>query len=125
MTTVRPTEEFKVETTLHDGQCTSPCPPPTPPEPVDLERFNDELARLAKAIAHPARVAILRILLARERCVCGEIVAELPLAQSTVSQHLKLMKEAGLVRGTVEGPRVCYCVEPAAVQRLRDLISKL
>lgn len=80
---------------------------------------------LAKAIAHPARVQILRILARRSGCVCGDIVDELPLAQSTVSQHLKVLKEAGLIRGEVDGPRVCYCIEPHALRRLKALIGAL
>ena len=84
-----------------------------------------ELARLAKALGHPARVAILRRLLAQGECVCGEIVDGLPLAQATVSQHLKVLKDAGLVTGEVDGPRVCYCVNPKAVQRIKDLIGAI
>lgn len=84
-----------------------------------------ELARLAKALAHPARVAILRRLLAHGECVCGEIVSGLPLAQATVSQHLKVLQEAGLIQGEVDGPRVCYCVNPKTVIRIKELISGL
>ena len=84
-----------------------------------------ELAQLAKALAHPARVAILRRLLAQGECVCGEIVDGLPLAQPTVSQHLKVLKEAGLVVGEVDGPRVCYCVNPKVVKRVKELIGGL
>jgi ArsR family transcriptional regulator len=84
-----------------------------------------ELARLAKALGHPARVAILRRLLSHGECVCGEIVSGLPLAQATVSQHLKVLKEAGLISGEVDGPRVCYCVNPKAVQRIKDLIGAI
>jgi ArsR family transcriptional regulator len=84
-----------------------------------------ELAALAKALAHPARVAILRRLLAHGECVCGEIVDALPLAQATVSQHLKVLKEAGLVAGEVDGPRVCYCVNPKAVQRVKELVGAM
>jgi DNA-binding transcriptional ArsR family regulator len=85
-------------------------------------------ARLAKALAHPARVAILRVLLNRNACVCGDIVEELPLAQSTVSQHLKVLKEAGLIQGTIDGPSVCYCADPLAVEAamaaLRGLLGE-
>jgi ArsR family transcriptional regulator len=83
------------------------------------------LAALAKALAHPARVAILRRLLAQGECVCGEIVSGLPLAQATVSQHLKVLKQAGLIQGEVDGPRVCYCVNPKAVRRIQELIGGL
>lgn len=103
------------------------CPPPTAPSPLPADdgEFNEALASLAKALGHPARVAIIRLLLRRETCICGEIVDELPLAQSTVSQHLKSLKAAGLIRGEIDGPRVCYCVEPAAVARLKALIARL
>ncbi len=83
------------------------------------------LATFAKALGHPARIAILRLLIAREACVCGEIVEELPLAQSTVSEHLKKLKAAGLIRGEISGPRTCYCVEPAAVLALQTLVASL
>ena len=103
------------------------CPPAVeiPPVPSDEAEANELLARLAKALGHPARVAIMRLLMRREACVCGEIVEELPLAQSTVSQHLKQLKEAGLIRGEVDGPRVCYCVEPGAVSLLKALVGGL
>ncbi len=84
-----------------------------------------ELGMLAKAIGHPARVQILRFLLGRDSCMCGDIVDELPLAQSTVSQHLKILKGAGLIRGTIDGPRVCYCIEPKVLKRLKDLVADL
>ncbi len=84
-----------------------------------------DLATLAKAVGHPARVQIVRFLLSRDSCMCGDIVEHLPLAQSTVSQHLKMLKEAGLIRGTIDGPRVCYCVEPKALKRLKELIGGL
>ncbi len=103
------------------------CPPaePQPPVPRDEETANAELARLAKAIAHPARVAILRMLVRHEGCIVGTIVDRLPLAQSTISQHLKQLKAAGLVRGDVDGPRICYCVEPGAVATLKALVAAL
>lgn len=86
---------------------------------------DSELAHLAKALGHPARVAILRLLLARNECVCGEICHEIPLAQSTISQHLKMMKEAGIIQGEVDGPRICYCVNQAKFKRLKVLIAAL
>lgn len=91
--------------------------------PVEGPEADEELAALAKAIGHPARVQILRLLTSKASCVCGDIVEELPLAQSTVSQHLKVLKEAGLIRGEVDGPRVCYCIEPRALRRLKVLIA--
>ncbi|WLD12848.1 ArsR/SmtB family transcription factor [Planctellipticum variicoloris] len=86
---------------------------------------DEDLARLAWAVAHPARVRIVRLLLSRTSCVCGEIVDQLPLAQSTVSQHLKILKEAGLVQGEIDGPKVCYCINPAALNELKQLIAGL
>lgn len=109
-------------------KCAASCFPPAKEDadlrPVEGTEADDELAALAKAIGHPARVQILR-LLARKAAVCGDIVEELPLAQSTVSQHLKVLKDAGLVRGDVDGPRVCYCVEPRALRRLKALVGGL
>jgi len=84
-----------------------------------------ELARLARALGHPARVAIVRMLARQGECVCGRIVDVLPLAQATVSQHLKVLKEAGIIRGEVDGPRVCYCIDPKALQRVKELIQGL
>ncbi len=84
-----------------------------------------ETATMARALGHPVRVAILRMLIARGECVCGTIVEAMPLAQSTISQHLKVLKAAGLVQGDIDGPRVCYCVQPKAVQRLKELIGAL
>jgi DNA-binding transcriptional ArsR family regulator len=101
------------------------CPPAADLESPTDELADERLAALAKALGHPARVAILRLLIRKNACVCGEIVDELPLAQSTVSQHLKQMKEAGLIRGEVDGPRVCYCVEPSAVALLKRLVASL
>jgi ArsR family transcriptional regulator, arsenate/arsenite/antimonite-responsive transcriptional repressor len=95
-----------------------------PAVPEDSQK-DEELAKLAWAIAHPARVRILRILLARQSCICGELVDQLPLAQSTVSQHLKILKEAGLVMGEIDGPKVCYEVHPTMLQRLKKLVAGL
>lgn len=86
---------------------------------------QDQLASLAKALGHPARVQIMQLLLARDACVCGEIVAELPLAQATVSQHLKVLRESGLVRGEIDGPRICYCVDRPRLSVLEGLLSQL
>lgn len=85
----------------------------------------EDLSRLAWAIAHPARVRILRLLISRKACVCGEIVDELPLAQSTVSQHLKILKDSGLIQGEVEGPKVCYCINRQNLKRLKSLVAGL
>lgn len=80
---------------------------------------------MCKALAHPARVAIVQYLLTRNECVCGDIVGELPLSQSTVSQHLKELKKVGLIQGTVSGPSVCYCINPAAWDDFSRLLSPL
>ena len=84
-----------------------------------------ELAQLARALSHPARVRILRFLREQETCIAGEIAEEMPLAPSTVSQHLKQLKEAGLIRGEIDGPRRCYCVNEPAMARLKRLIAAL
>lgn len=75
-----------------------------------FESKENALAEFAKALAHPARLAILQALAERRECICGELVVDLPLAQSTVSQHLKALKEMGLIRGTIDGPRSRYCI---------------
>jgi DNA-binding transcriptional ArsR family regulator len=93
--------------------------------PVEGTDADEELAVLAKAVGHPARVQILRLLVRRQSCICGDIVDELPLAQSTVSQHLKVLKDAGLIRGEIDGPRVGYCIEPRAMRRLKSLVGSL
>jgi ArsR family transcriptional regulator, arsenate/arsenite/antimonite-responsive transcriptional repressor len=85
----------------------------------------EELAKLAWAVAHPARVRIVRLLIGRKACVCGEIVEEITLAQSTVSQHLKILKESGLIQGEVDGPRVCYCINRDHLKLLKSLIAGL
>ncbi len=90
-----------------------------------FDEKDEELAALAKAVAHPVRLQILRLLSARSACVCGEIVDLLPLAQSTVSEHLRILKAAGLVKGEVEGPRVCYCLDPQGIARLKKLVEDL
>lgn len=84
---------------------------------------ENKLAEMAKALGHPARIAILKELARRKSCVCGEIVEVLPLAQSTVSQHLKELKEAGLIKGTVDGVKSCYCVDWDNVQQLQGLMA--
>jgi len=93
--------------------------------PLDEATQEAQLAQLCKALGHPARVRILKILLERIACVCGEIVEVMPLAQSTVSEHLRVLKQAGLVQGEVDGPRVCYCVNPSALEQLKSLVVGL
>lgn len=84
-----------------------------------------DLARVAKALGHPIRIRIVRLLLSRETCVCGQIVSELPVSQATVSQHLKVLKEAGLIRGEIDGPRVCYCADRDALAQHVELLGAL
>ncbi len=113
-----------MSTVPKNKQC---CPPEDGLDlrPVEGSEADGELAILAKALGHPARVQILRLLVRKEACVCGEIVEELPLAQSTVSQHLKVLKEARLIRGEIDGPKVCYCIEPKTLRRLKALVAGL
>jgi DNA-binding transcriptional ArsR family regulator len=96
----------------------------TPRTPLD-DAQAARLAALCKALAHPARVRIVEHLRAVDGCVCGEIVTVMGLAQSTVSQHLKILKEAGIVRGTLDGPRTCYCLDPEGLAAWFDLAEAL
>ena len=82
-----------------------------------------EMARIAKALGHPARIEILKLLLERQACICGTIVDAIPLSQATVSQHLKELKKAGLIKGTIDGPRVCYCIDEEVWERASLAIS--
>lgn len=95
----------------------------------EFGKREQDLAAFAKAVSHPARIAILKVLAQRNECICGEIVEILPLAQSTVSQHLKALKEAGLINGTVDGPKSCYCINWKAFEKFNSefnlLFSKL
>ena len=93
--------------------------------PVEGPAANAELAALSKALGHPARVRIVRLLTRREYCVCGELVGQLPLAQATASQHLKVLKEAGLIRARNDGPRVCYSIHDEALRRCKALFGSL
>ena len=92
--------------------------------------FTDKqntLANLFKALGHPARIAIIDYLLKKQECICGDIVEELPLAQPTISQHLKELKNAGLIKGTVSGTSVCYCIDERTFSKIKEhflLISK-
>lgn len=90
------------------------------------EHFSDRqntLATLMKALAHPARIAIVEYLIQVSTCICGDIVGELPLAQPTISQHLKELKMAGIIKGTVEGTRVCYCLDETALKVLNEYFT--
>jgi DNA-binding transcriptional ArsR family regulator len=122
-------ELYRRSTMKREAQSTTACCPPSDASPdlrpVEGAEADAELAALAKALGHSARVRILRLLVRRESCICGDIVEELALAQSTVSQHLKVLREVGLIRGEIEGPRTCYCVEPRGLRRLRALVGGL
>ena len=83
------------------------------------------IAKYAKALSHPARVAILNLLLKKQSCICGDIVDELPLSQSTVSQHLKELKEAGLIKGDIDGVSVCYCVDEKEWLKAKTQLNQL
>ena len=91
----------------------------------EFTKAQNELATLTKALGHPARIAILQFLIKTKACVCGDIVDELPLSQSTVSQHLSELKKAGLIKGDIEGPSVCYCIDEKAWERAQKLIHNL
>ncbi|MGE0485271.1 MAG: ArsR/SmtB family transcription factor [Gammaproteobacteria bacterium] len=93
------------------------------PAPAAID--DAAIARLAKALGHPARVRIVRLLLERRSCIGGDIVLEVGLAQSTVSEHLRILKAAGVITGEIERPRVCYALAPAAVQPLADLLAAI
>lgn len=86
---------------------------------------HNQLAAIAKALAHPARVAILEVLMKKGTCICGDIVEELPLSQATVSQHLKAMKSAGLIKGEIDGKFSCYCVDRTACLQAQQMLIKL
>jgi DNA-binding transcriptional ArsR family regulator len=86
---------------------------------------QNELAILAKALGHPARIAIIEYLMKIDSCICGDIVNELPLAQPTVSQHLKELKNAGLIKGTIEGTSICYCINEAGFEKLKDFFQNI
>jgi len=91
----------------------------------EFGKKEQELAEFAKAISHPARIAILKVLAQKNECICGEIVEVLPLAQSTVSQHLKELKNAGLIEGTLDGPRSCYCINWKEFEKFNNSIGTL
>jgi DNA-binding transcriptional ArsR family regulator len=86
---------------------------------------DNKIAAYAKALAHPARVAILQILIKKQSCICGDIVDELPLSQSTVSQHLKELKESGLIKGDIEGAKVCYCIDEKEWEAAKNYLNGL
>lgn len=101
------------------------CEPCSTDAPSVSTESDEALAKLAWAIAHPARVRLLRLLIAKSSCVCGDLVELMPLSQSTVSQHLKILKEAGVIQGEIDGPKVCYCVNKEGLARLKKLVGGL
>lgn len=86
---------------------------------------DNRIANYAKALSHPARIAILRLLIQKQSCICGDIVDELPLSQSTVSQHLKELKQAGLIKGDIDGATVCYCIDEKEWKSAKERLSQL
>jgi len=113
-----------VKETKADTSCG---PPEAPPRGtltgLEGPEADEELARMAKAIGHPTRVRILRMLSQKEARVCSQIVDELPLAQSTVSEHLRILKDAGLVRSIQDGPRIGYCINYETLRKLKALVA--
>ena len=126
--TTKPISAQQSRTSADDASC---CPPENGhtaellTAPVEGPAADDELAAFAKAIGHPVRVRILRMLAKKEARMCSHIVDELPLAQSTVSEHLRILRTAGLVRANETGPRVSYCIVPSALQRLKALLGAM
>jgi len=84
---------------------------------------DNKIARYARALSHPARVAILQVLLKNQTCICGDIVEVLPLSQSTVSQHLRELKDAGLIKGEIEGVKTCYCIDEKNWKQVKDVFA--
>lgn len=91
----------------------------------DFTVRDNRVARYAKALAHPARIAILQLLIKKQSCICGDIVDELPLSQSTVSQHLKELKDSGLIKGDIDGAKVCYCIDEKEWENAKEIFTTL
>ncbi len=91
----------------------------------EFTKAQNDLASLTKALGHPARIAILQHLIKTKSCVCGDIVDKLPLSQSTVSQHLKELKKVGLIKGDIDGPSVCYCIDQKIWSKARKVVNEL
>ena len=91
----------------------------------NFSKTQNRTSRLAKAIGHPARVAILEFIIKQSSCICGDIVDELPLSQSTVSQHLKELKEVGLIKGSIEGAAICYCIDDKVWEEAKETLNRL
>jgi ArsR family transcriptional regulator, arsenate/arsenite/antimonite-responsive transcriptional repressor len=98
---------------------------PTPTKTYDLTEEDVRLVQLMKALAHPARMQVVRYLMDNPACITGDLVDALPLAQATVSQHLKVLREAGIITGTIDGPAVCYCLDRETVAWLRERVAAL
>lgn len=92
---------------------------------IDYTKTELDIAKYAKAMAHPARITIIQLLLKKQACVCGDIVDELPISQSTVSQHLKELKEVGLIKGEIDGTSVCYCLDEKEWSKASSLLIDL
>jgi len=93
---------------------------------TNTDHYSDvqnDIAKIAKALGHPARVAIVDYLVKVNACICGDIVNELPLAQPTVSQHLKELKNAGIIKGEIEGNAICYCIDEQVIKKINDYLS--
>jgi DNA-binding transcriptional ArsR family regulator len=90
-----------------------------------FSKRENEMAQLFKALAHPARIAIVEYLLSVDTCICGDIVDHLPLAQPTVSQHLKELKQAEIIQGSVEGTAICYCINEKTLQKMQKYFGKI
>lgn len=91
----------------------------------NFTKSQNQLAAYAKALAHPARVAIIEYLLKHQTCICGDLVDELPLAQATVSQHLKELKQVGIIKGEIEGSSICYCIDNKVWNEAKDMLVNL
>jgi ArsR family transcriptional regulator len=95
-----------------------------PPKSKPISAEARDLAHLAKALGHPIRIEILKVLMRKKECVCGELVSGLPLSQATISQHLKVLKNAGFIRGQVSGVNVCYCIDRKALRKFTKLMER-
>ena len=114
-------EESATRVTMTDDSCSTSLEE----VPNDRAFSEDELGALCKALAHPARVRMIRILLAKGVCISGDLAEEFSLAPSTVSEHLRILKEAGFVRGTIDGPRRSYCINSATLERFKSLVRTI
>ena len=121
---LKPLQPVAVSTPIGSGEAEG-CYIPAKAVPDDYYPTDEELAAVAKAIGHPMRVRILRFLAEHNACMTGDVAAELPIAQSTVSEHLKILRHAGLVQGEIEGPRISYCINRSMLAALQRAVSTL